>query len=876
MIRKVADRLFKWYCNPEYYPDIQGDLEELYSDHLEQNKNLAGLKYLADVILLFRPALIRPLFKNSIINSAMFRNYLKISIRNLQRHKVYTAINVIGLAIGLAGFLLINEYVNFEKSYDSFHHDADQIHRIGNLSMSNGAIEVKDAMASYLAGKVLQDEIPEITNHTVTRKLDRMILRNAGSTYIEKGGVSADARFFDFFNYKVLQGDVDHFFDDPHAVVLTQSKAKSYFGDANPVGQTIEMLTPNKVTLKVTGLLEDIPANTHYPFDFLVSDGIMKEREDYENWNYNNYYVYVKVQEGSDMAALNEKLHQASLKQFGDDTSEFFDAYPMQDIYLKSDYSYEPHIMGSQKAVTFLTVISIFILVIAWVNYVNLSTARAVDRAKEVGLRKVVGAFKRQLIGQFLFESFFINALGAIVALFLAQLALPYFNILVGKELVGDVWNYWPFLRSLLIFTVAGTIISGVYPSLILSSFQPVTVLKGKFRNSKQGVYLRKGLVVLQFTASLVLIASTFTVYRQVQFMKGTDKGINIDYVVSLTVPRPSTPEERKTYQSKIKSFKEELRTNPDVLFVGGTSNLPGGGHDDINATTDKLKVIGKSDFLEGTTYMQWNDDHFMHAVGMQLVAGRNFDREMASDSAAMIPNQSFLRRHGISDDKEAIGLQVRWGEHEKARKYNIVGVVKDWNRTSLKTKVEPTVYMPWMNPRSLAIKLNPENYKQAIKFIDTKWSEFYPNVPLTYSFLDERFDALYREDEKFGNVFAVFSTFAILVAMLGLFGLASFLSIQRTKEVGIRKVLGAEISQIVVIFFKDFIWLLGIAAIIGIPLIYFSMDQWLNNYAYRIDFPWALAALSLFIVVAFALGTVGYQIYKVAVISPSRTLKYE
>ena len=300
MIRKIADKLFKWYCNPEYYPDIQGDLEELYSDHKLESPKWANLKYLADVILLFRPALIRPMIKvkNSIINSAMFKNYFKISIRNLMRHKVYTGINVIGLAIGLAGFLLISEYVNFEKSYDQFHPDPERLYRISNLFIGDGGSETRDAMASYSAGQLLEDEIPEVTSHTVSKKIRRMILRNGPSTYIETGAVSADDYFFDHFNYEILQGDKENFFKDPMNIVLTESKAKAYFGDDNALGQTLEVLSPYEGSFKVTGVIKDIPVNTHYSFDMLVSDLVLKNTsDDYQNWNYNNYYVYIKIQE---------------------------------------------------------------------------------------------------------------------------------------------------------------------------------------------------------------------------------------------------------------------------------------------------------------------------------------------------------------------------------------------------------------------------------------------------------------------------------------------------------------------------------------------------------------------------------------------------
>ena len=877
-MKKWADRLFKWYCHPEYYPDIKGDLEELYERHLETGITNPEIKYVFDVLLLFRISLIRPVLTNSIINKAMIFNYLKISLRTLKRNKVYAWINIFGLAVGLAGFLLINEYIQFEKGYDSFHENADNLYRVSTIEKGGSNGDVKDAMASYSLGEHLQLQIPEITSHTVTKKLDDVTLKNGNVVFKEQNTISADSTFLDHFTYKVISGNKETFFEEPYSIVLTESKAKTYFGNENPIGKTIEVLTPFRINAKVTGVIQDIPQNTHYYFDIMVSDKSLADEDDYKNWSYNNYYVYLHLKEGTDVAYLNEKIAGEPRSVIDADSPDYWEIHPVQDIYLNSDYTFEPQLMGSKNAISILLVISVFILLIAWINYVNLATARAVDRAKEVGLRKVVGAFKTQLVTQFLFESFLINVLGAFVAILLAELALPYFNHLVDKTILSSVWNYPPFLLKIGFFVIAGTFISGFYPAIVLSGFRPISTLKGKFSNSKSGMLLRRGLVIGQFAASLTLIAATFIVYLQVNYMKNKDKGMDSNYVVTISVPGSGaeTEEQQKAFQQKFTNFKNELRNFSAISAVGGTSNVPGGGASDINSTTTRMGIVGLTESLQNTTYIQYNDDNFIDAMNMKLISGRDFDRTRKLDSAVVIVNEAFLRRLNIFDYESVVGEQLLIGNPKNDNKMRIIGVVKDFNRTTLKSSVEPTVFLPWYDARHLVVRLEPVNFKEGLDYMENKWMSYFPNQPFSYVFLDERYEQLYDQDQRFGNVFATFSLFAILVATLGLFGLVSFLALQRTKEVGIRKVLGANNTNIVMIFYKDFAVLLGISALIGIPAIYLTMNSWLSNYAFRINFPWYVVAIAFVIVSLFALVTVGYQIYKVAILDPSKTLKYE
>lgn len=887
MIKKIADRLFKWYCHPDFYPDIKGDLEELYSDHVEERRRFAQLRYMLDVMLLFRLSLLRPLLKNSIIkDTGMFRNYFKVSARNLARHKMFTAINVIGLAIGLASFLLMYEYIKFEKSYDAFHSDSDNIYRVSYVRVQNGMDTDKDAMAAYPVGKKLEESLPEIVQHTVSKKFDFILFKNGDKSFKERLVISADPNFLKMFNYSVLEGDIESMLSEPLSVVLSESRARAYFGDTDPMGKTLEVVSPYKASLKVTGILQDIPDNTHYSFDILISDKTLEDGHDYNNWDWNNYYVYLKSDSEVDVDLLeakandvvNEHINNLDNDKSWESNGTRIDVHPVRDIHLKSDFTYEPQIHGSEKAVNFLIIISVFILVIAWVNYINLSTARAVERAKEVGLRKVIGAIRKQLIIQFLCEAFIVNLISALIALGIAEIALPFFNQLVGKEVLGSVLNQVPFLLSIVAFVFIGTFTSGFYPALVLSNFKPISILKGKFQNSKNGILLRKGLVIAQFSASLILIASTFTIYRQVSYMQGKDIGISVDQVVNVTVPEsdPENEEEKQAAVNKLKAFKKALTNHSSIESVGGASNLPGGEVADINSTTTVVRFAGDTEPTEGTTYVQYNDEGFLDAVDMELIAGRNFDESIKSDTVAVMANESFLRRLNVPDFEAVIGKKLQFGTKETNTKYTLIGVVKDFNRTTLREQVEPSLYFPWFNADELVIELMSDDYKAGLDHIKSTWEEFYADAPLNYSFLDDRFAALYEQDRSFGDTFMIFAILAVFIAILGLYGLASFMSIQKSKEIGVRKVLGASEGQIIILFYKDFFTLVSLSSLVGFPVIYFLMEGWLDNYAYRIGFPWLLLGMSLIIVLVFSLMTVGYQTLKVAKLDPAQTLKYE
>ena len=871
--RKLLDHLLK----DSYWEEIEGDMEERFQDNLAQYyPQKARRLYVWDSIKLLRPTLMKGINGYDQLNQyTMLRSYLKISFRSLLRYKLFTTINILGLAIGLAAFLLISEYLRFEESYDRFFSDANQIYRISLVQTVNNEIVTREATSYYPTAQVLKDELPEIMEATVSYQFERQVFRKGESVVTEKGVISADSNFLKIFDYKVLQGSAEMILTEPNTLVLTESKAQFYFGDRNPLGETLMILGNFNRPFEVTGVIEDVPENTQYKFDILISDASLSNRSDREGWQRSNYYTFVKLTSSMSASSLTSKLQTLTEKYLNDGSQESFRQIAVPDIHLQSDFQYEAEIPGSAKAVGFMRIIAFFILIIAWINYINLSTAQAVNRAKEVGLRKVIGAYKTQLINQFLLEAMLINFLAALIALLISELSLPYFHQLVGQEIIPHVWNYLPFWQSLIIFFIIGTLVSGFYPALVLSGFKPVAVLKGKFVNSKSGTALRKGLVIVQFTASMMLIAGTLIVYFQLDFIRSKDLGISTEYVVGFLRPQVDH-EQWEGHKSQIASFQETLRQHTAIEKVGGTSNLPGGDDGDISYTTDKMRIVGLTEPMVGSTYIQSIDEYFLDAVSLQLLAGINFDRTRIADSMVVMVNQAFLRKFNAANEQKAVREQIQFGGDDARSKYEIIGVVKDFNRTSLRSDVEPTIYFPSYTPEAIVVRLKPESYAAGLAYLNETWATFFPDSPLDYTFLDDRFAALYEQDQRFGQIFGTFAGLAIFIATLGLFGLSSFMAVQRTVEVGVRKVLGATVPSIIGIFYQNFLVLLGVAGLISIPVVYFGMTFWLENYAYRIAFPWWTTVVALGLVAVFALVTVGYQVYKVAILDPAKTLKYE
>ncbi len=874
-MKKLASRFFKWYCHPNYYEDIKGDLDELHMYALQNHsKRKANWQYTKEILLLFRPSIIRPIrFINIQYTIAMLQNHLKIGMRHLMKHRANTFIHILGLAIGLTAFLLINQYVVFEKSYDRFHPKANQLYRLTTDVISDGVLQTRDAMTYAPAAKAVEEALPEVIASTTTLALNEMNFRRKEKPF-QEDLIAVDSNFLNLFPYKLLAGDPNNLFQSPYSMVLTESHAKKYFGDKDPVGQTIEYLSSGTTPkpFQITGVIADLPENTHYKFNMLVSISTLKERLIEEAWNNNNYYSYVLLDKNADISAVNKKLPALSKQLIGNDSEELLNLQAVTDIHLRSTMSFEPSIHGSQRAINFLFLIAIFILLIAWINYINLSTARAVERAKEVGIRKVVGGRKVQLMGQFFIESLLVNFFGMVLAILLVQWTLPYFNQLVGKTVMTNIGTNPYFLRTLFIFFCIGTLVTGIYPSLVLSYFHPIEVLKGSFSRTKHGIWLRKGLVIFQFAASFVLIAGTLIVYRQLQYMLNKEMGMKTSQVLSFNNPDYNGNDLRK-FLSHYKSFQENLKQHPEIKNMASINSLPGGKNSDISSNDGLFSITGESTPVNSLIYLNFIDDQVVDALNLKVVAGRNLNFEMSSDSSSALINMAMLKLLNIPDPESVIGKQfVNKGSY----KFRIVGILDDFNRSSLKHQIEPTLFIPKKLTEYCVVKLDTKDVKSTISKIEKTYLEFFPSASFNPIFLDQRFEKLYNEDRKFGSVFTIFSSLTIFVAIMGLFGLASFLSIQRTKEVGIRKVLGASIPQIIFMLFKDFIWLVGFGLIIGAPIIYWGMTEWLNGYAFRINFPWSAVVVAIIVLTVISFITVSFHSYKTAITNPVDALKME
>jgi len=809
----------------------------------------------------------------------MIRNFVKIAFRSLLKNKAFTLINIFGLFIGLTAFLLIYAYVSFEQGYDQHHQDAERIYRVTTWNIADGVGTNKDAMSFSPMGSAMMDDIAGVEQYTTTMKLYESLIFKVGDELVNENDViAADERFFDIFSYKLTNGE-ENPFKDPNSLVLTKSAAMRLFGHGNPVGETMEVRGIHAGTFKITGVMDDPPGNTHYKFKVLMSFKTIEDRAQEDGWRGFNFYTYVKLSKGTTREQVLAQLPAIKDKFLPPELTLGFFLQPLTDIHLEAGYTYEAEPSGNARTVGFLLVIALFIIVIAWVNYINLSTAKAMDRAKEVGLRKVVGAGKFQLIVQFLLESLFINLFAAILALTALQLLGPVYNNLLGKDLTQAVWTSGSLVQLLLGITVVGSLLSGFYPAMVLSSFKPITALKGKLRDSSGGILLRKGLVVFQFVASLILIAGTTIVYMQIDYMKSRDLGVDIDHAITLRMP-PHDPEQRDEYHQKYERLRSELERSPNVMGVATASAIPGGGRNSISGSAGGLSIEGVTEVNRANRADCYIDNHFFAAIGAEIIAGRNyFDPQSADRAKNIIVNEALLDHLGFEGTpEEALNLRLKFGGETSERMKTIIGVVKNYNRRSLKDDIEPTVfhlgYDDFMT--SLVVKLSASDLTTTLAAVKEEWLQTFPNVPFDYSFMDQNFDAAYKEDQQFGSIFGTFSILAMAIAGLGLLGLSSFIAIQRSKEIGVRKVLGASVANIVKLISKDFLLLVGIAFLIGSPLVYLIMDGWLDNYAFRIDLPLWTLPVSGFVLLLITFLTVAYQTARAASANPVDTLRFE
>ena len=807
----------------------------------------------------------------------MLNNYFKIAWRNIMRHKAYSGINILGLAIGIAACLLILQYVAFELSYEDFQVNKDRIYRVQQDRYDNGKLSTQWAAGAYAVGNSFKNAIPEIEDYVKVIQNGRVTAEvNNQPIKIEKIYFTTNS-FFNVFTYPLLGGNKNEALKEPFTAALSETTAKKIFGTADVIGKTLQLNRRDNYT--INAVYKDAPVNTQLKPEMLLSYATFQKWTTDSSgngpetaWQWDGCLTYVLLRKDADAAVVEKKFVPIVQKFAGQDFKKYnagakYYLEPLTDIHLYSHYMMEPGENGDGKTVYLLLGIAFFIVVIAWVNYINLATARAITRAREVGVRKTVGSQRRQLVVQFLSESALLNGFALVLAILIVLIAIPGFNALSGQQLSFSLFSQSDFWIGLVALFLIGVFFSGLYPAFVLSGFKPIEVLKGKLGTTKQGSLLRKSLVVFQFTASLFLLIGTVTVYQQIQFMRNQSLGLNIDQ--TLVIPSPIVGID-STFLQKITAFKQELQQQSTIKNITVSTSIPG---EPVGWNAGGIKLVGQDEAKSKQYRVIGVDYDYINTYGLKLIAGRAFSKDFGSDKYSVIFNKKGVEQLGFTKPEDAIGKKIDfWGDQ-----YTIEGVTENFHQQSLREAYEPLILrlIPDVNG-SISIKTSAANANQTINAVKVQWSKFFPGNTFEYFFLDDHFDQQYKADQRFGQVFTLFTSLAILVACLGLFGLASFTTLQRTKEIGIRKVLGASVTNILKLLFSEFAQLLFIAFVIAVPVAWFTTSNWLQSYAFRIDLHWTYFVLPFITIIAIALITVSFQSMKAAFANPVKSLRTE
>jgi putative ABC transport system permease protein len=793
----------------------------------------------------------------------MLKNYLLLAIKNCRKQKMFSLINVLGLTVGIVCCLMIFLFILNEFSYDKFHQNGENIYRVMRRTEKDGAF--KDIV--YVAppyAKALLNDYPHAIQSAVRVFPDNDLITYNNISFNEKKVLLADSNFFRFFSFRLLSGDPATVLADPHSIVMTASTARKYFGNEDPVGKVVSF--NKEMPLKVTGIAADVPANSHLEFDMVVPTSNWENTPWFNQWSSNGMMVYVQLAP----AVQPDQL----MKQFPAFMEKYMGKYyresgwksdlvirPLHGIYFETE-SLDEAKHGSRKMVYIFMSIAVLILIIACINFMNLATARANDRSKEVGLRKALGAVRKQLVWQFIFESLLFAAVAAVAALLILQAIMPVYTGFLGYQLPSYWTNPWVYVFCIGIIVVVG-LLAGSYPALLLSSFSPVDSLKGKLRTGKQGAFFRKALVVFQFGISVLLIISVTVVMKQMHFVRNTDLGFNKEQSMIVRLDNNVIRDERI-------AFKQALQADPAVAAVSLMTGEPGGFHDGHGFEAEGWpgeKIKFNTEFA---------DFEYVKTLGLKIIAGRDFNPAFVTDSTnSVLINRAAAKRLGYTP-QQAIGKWIKNTGRDSVPR-TIVGVVEDYHFTSMKSTIGPLVISTQKDDRRLAlIKLKTANIPAAISRIQKIYTSKAPDYPFEYDFLDERFDKLYKAEIKQGTLLSAFSIIAVCIACLGLFGLASYTATKRTKEIGVRKVLGSSVENIVLLLSKDLLKPVLLGTAIAIPAGYFVMQSWLQNFAYRTDVHWWLFLAAAMIAVLIALLTVSVQAVKAALVNPVKSLRSE
>jgi putative ABC transport system permease protein len=800
----------------------------------------------------------------------MISNYLKLTIRNLKLNKGYFIINLLGLTIGITSFILIVLWIKAETSYDKFHKNANNIYRIDYLLYEEGILEQHSASGSGAIGKEIKNAFPEVAGYTRFARTESLV-KYGDKTFKEKNILYAQSSFFDLFSFPLLTGKADSSLLAINHAVITEETARKYFGDENPMGKMITL--DGASDFEVAGIIKSLPGNTHLKFDILLSyENLIKSSRSWDNsWVSERVYSYILLTPGADAKALEAKLPQLPESFIGKFMKEAFfllefKLVKLTNIHLHSSISNELEVNGNYRSVVSLGIIAVLVLLIAFINYVNLATSRSIERAHEVGIRKVSGALKKDLVFQFLTEAGFLNLLALIISFTGVFLLLPFFKQAMQSPLQMD---YLIVILLFILLVLLGTILTGLLPAIYISHFAPSLVLKGKSPTESVWVSrLKNYLVVFQFTISVILIIGTIIIFRQINFMRNHDLGFEPEGLIVIDGPRIIRANTFESYMNNFEAFKNEITALSRVSSITGSSNVP--GTEIKNSRVFGIPVEGRN--TEKRIAMYYVDNQFFNTYGLTLLAGDNFGANLKEESNKIILNESALTYYDFKDAVSTVGKILRSGKQE----VSIKAVLKDFNQQSLKELPNPIAFFNQPANVYYTIKASMTGIDQLIPELEKIWVAHYPDNPFNYFFLDDFYDEQYLADKRFSGLFLASSLLAIIIACLGLSGLSAYAITRRTKEIGIRKTNGARISQVLVLLNKDFVKWVLIAIVIAVPIAWFTMNRWLENYAYRIEISLWIYVLAGVIAVSIALITVSWQSWRAAARNPVEALRYE
>ena len=854
---KIFEGLCRLLASGKYSGAIVGDFIELYRDRVGKKGKFKACLWLFFLFIASLPDFFRRYIYWS---KEMILNYLKITFRNITRNKVFSFINIAGLAVGLACSLFIFLWVKDELSFDRFHANAGRIQRVAVSGLINKS-EIGYTLTPLVLGETLARDFPEVEEAVrMYRPRGIITIRHGNKAFTEPRVLLVEKNFFNLFSFPLIEGDPSTALDDPTNLIFSRNTARKYFGSEDPMGKSVEF---NGREFKITGIIENVPHNSHFHFDILVPLHLMDLNQPAQ-WMNNYILTYVLLKEGTSAAQLEAKfpaLVETNIGNIGEGNRWAYYLQALTDIHLHSRIDYELGENGNIVYVRIFSVIAIFMLIIASINFINLTTARASRRAREVGVRKVTGSHRGQLMRQFLCESIFQSYMALIFAVGLVFLILPTFRRLVAKPLTFSLVLEPETLLLILGVTLLVGFLSGLYPAFVLSSFRPAAVIKGNFLQRGKKVTLRNALVVFQFSISVFLIVGTLVVYKQLQYMQKNELGFDREKVLVIKNPF--------VLGNQMQTFKNELEKNSSVLNAAISSHLPGYESNFVGISFNPPEASWVS--LETWT----GDEDLLATLQMQLISGRFFSKDFPSDNRAVILNEAAVKNIGWANPlgKKLGSLGEEW---------TVIGVVKDMHYQSMQHQIKPMGLMHLSSnfnnysPKYMSVRLSTGNISQTISSLKQTWETYSPGFPFEFSFLDDAYNSLYNNEQKTGKLSVIFSFLTIFVASLGLFGLASFIAVQRTKEIGIRKVLGASVSDVAFFLAKGFIGLILVSIVISVPLAIYVLNNWLNNFAYHIDMAWWMFAFGAAVTLAIAMITVGFQMIKAASANPADSLRYE